>query len=177
MTDSDPTLLTAGERPAVRLERLLDRPPAAVWRAITDREELRAWFPSDVVVAAWEPGETITFVFDMEEEPHTESLSDLTGTVLEVDPPRLLVFTWGEDTLRFELFPEPVGEDGVERTRLVLTNELPPGTAARNAAGWQLCLAALAGETVADDAWKDLFDRNVAAFEPVVGPQEGPPKG
>ena len=48
MTDAE--LHTDGPRPAVRLERHLADPPAVVWRALTEREQLRSWFPCDVIV-------------------------------------------------------------------------------------------------------------------------------
>ena len=35
-------------RDAVRFERRLAHPPERVWRAITDRGELEAWFPADI---------------------------------------------------------------------------------------------------------------------------------
>ncbi|MEU8503222.1 SRPBCC domain-containing protein [Streptomyces brevispora] len=159
----DATLSSDGARPILRFERVLAQPPEVVWRAITDREELKAWFPSEVIADAWEPGARISFPF-----PGTDMT--LTGTVLEAEEPRVLAYTWGEETLRFTLTPEPDG-----RTRLVFTDETPPGIAARNAAGWQICLARLAGETAAADVWKGHFDRYVAAFEPALGPQEGPP--
>src|SRR5207302_1582238 len=63
----------------------------------------------------------------------------ITGEVLEVQEPHVLSFTWGEETLRFELFEEGEG------TRLVLVDELPAHAAARNAAGWDTCLDRLAG--------------------------------
>ena len=99
---SNATLLTDGPRPAIRLERHLPDPPPVVWRAITDREELRTWFPSDVVVASgrWEVGAAITFLFPPEVIDMT-----LSGTVLEVEEPSSLAFTWGEETLRFDLSP------------------------------------------------------------------------
>jgi uncharacterized protein YndB with AHSA1/START domain len=52
------TLLTERKRPAVRLERQLSEPPEVVWRALTDRGELRSWFPCDVIVEGgqWAPG-------------------------------------------------------------------------------------------------------------------------
>ncbi|MBO0914058.1 SRPBCC domain-containing protein [Streptomyces laculatispora] len=159
------TLNTGGARPVLRFERVLAQPPEAVWRAITDREELKAWFPSEVIADAWEPGARISFPF-----PGTDMT--LTGSVLEAEEPRVLAYTWGEETLRFVLTPEPDG-----RTRLVFTDETPPAIAARNAAGWQICLTHLAGETVAADAWKGHFDRCVAAFEPALGAQQGPPAG
>src|SRR6202034_4220360 len=94
------TLLTGGARPALRLERQLPDRPAIVWQALTDREQLRTWFPCDVVVSGgrWEPGAVITFLFPPEVIDIT-----LAGQVLEVDEPNLLAFTWGEETLRFAL--------------------------------------------------------------------------
>jgi uncharacterized protein YndB with AHSA1/START domain len=157
------TLLTDGARPAVRLERDLPDAPPVVWRALTDRTELQAWFPCDVMVAGgtWQVGASITFSFG-------EHDMTLTGEVLEVDEPRALAFTWGEDTLRFELSPHDGG------TRLVLVDELPPGAAARNAAGWEVCLDRLAGLDT-EASWQPRFDRYAAEFAPVIGEQEGPP--
>jgi hypothetical protein len=45
---TDTSLLTDGARPAVRLERRRPDPPAVVWKALTEREQLRSWVPSDV---------------------------------------------------------------------------------------------------------------------------------
>jgi uncharacterized protein YndB with AHSA1/START domain len=165
---SEATLVEEGGGPAVRLERRLPDPPATVWRAITDREELRSWFPCDVVVAGgqWVVGASITFEFP----PEVIDLT-LTGEVLAVDVPRQLVYTWGEETLRFELS----GDDG--GTRLVLVDELAPGAAARNAAGWEDCLDRLAGVEPGPGAWKRHFDGYASAFEAALGPQEGPPAG
>ena len=163
---TDATLLTDRAKPAVRLERHLPDPPAVVWRALTEREELRSWFPSDVIVdgGQWEVGAALEFPFPPEVMDMT-----LTGEVLEVDEPSALAFTWGEETLRFELTPHDGG------TRLVLIDELPAGAAARNAAGWETCLDRLAGLEPADDAWQPRFEAYAAAFEPTLGPQEGPP--
>ena len=60
---TDATLDTTGPKPAVRLERRLPDPPAVVWRAITERDQLKAWFPCDVIVedGRWEAGAAITF--------------------------------------------------------------------------------------------------------------------
>jgi uncharacterized protein YndB with AHSA1/START domain len=168
----DATLLTndandtSGTRPAVRLERHLPDPPPVVWQALTDREQLRAWFPCDVIVdgGRWEVGAAITFPF-----PSAAIDMTLTGEVLAVDEPRALAFSWGEEILRFELTSDGGG------TRLVLVDELPAGHAARNAAGWDVCLDRLVGLEPAPDAWRQSFDSYVAAFEPALGPQEGPP--
>ncbi len=163
---SDGTLLTGGARPAVRLERHLADPPPVVWQALTDREQLRSWFPCDVAVAGgqWVVGAPITFRFPPEVIDMT-----LTGEVLACDEPTTLAFTWGEDHIRFELSPE---NDG---TRLVLVDELPADSAARNAAGWESCLDSLAGLHPEPDAWQQRFAAYSAAFEPTLGHQEGPP--
>lgn len=166
MTDTE--LITEGERPAVRLERRLPDPPKVVWQTITEREQLAAWFPCDVIVAGgrWEVGAEITFPFPSEIMDIT-----LTGRVLAVDEPNLLSFTWGEEILRFELSDQEGG------TRLVLIDELPPEAAARNAAGWDDCLDKLAGIAPAPDSWKSRFAAYSTRFTPLIGAQEGPPAG
>jgi uncharacterized protein YndB with AHSA1/START domain len=166
---SDGVLVTNGERPAVRLERVLGDPPEVVWRALTERDELAGWFPCEVLVegGTWREGASITFPFPSEVIEMT-----LTGVVLEVDAPRVLAYTWGDDRLRFELSAEAAG------TRLTLTNELDPGGAARNAAGWDECLDRLQGMEVPKGAWQPRFEAYAAAFTPVLGVvQEGPPAG
>jgi uncharacterized protein YndB with AHSA1/START domain len=161
-------LLTDSARPAVRLQRRLADPPAVVWKALTEREQLRSWFPSDVIVSGgrWEVGAAITFAFPPEVIDMT-----LTGEVLKVDEPNVLAFTWGDETLRFELSPSDGG------TLLVLIDELPASAAARNAAGWEVCLDRLSGLDPAPDAWQPRFEAYTALFEPVLGHQEGPPAG
>jgi uncharacterized protein YndB with AHSA1/START domain len=158
-----------GAQPAVRLERYLPDPPPAVWQALTDRERLKEWFPCDVIVEGgrWEVGAAISFPFPPEVADMT-----LAGTVLAVDEPKLLSYTWGEDeVLRFELHPEGAG------TRLVLSDQLRASWAARNAAGWDDCLDRLAGRPGDPGAWRTRFAAYSAAFAPVIGAQEGPPAG
>ena len=164
---TDATLDTSGPKPAVRLERYLPDPPPVVWQAITDRAQLKEWFPCDVIVDGdrWEVGASITFPFPPEVIEVT-----LTGTVLAVTEPTLLSYTWGADeVLRFELYPEGEG------TRLVLTDQLQASWAARNAAGWEDCLDRLAGLAVVPDGWLRRFEAYRTAFEPAIGAQEGPP--
>jgi uncharacterized protein YndB with AHSA1/START domain len=163
---TEATLLTDRARPAIRLERRLPDPPEIVWQALTDREQLRSWFPCDVIVSGgrWEVGAAITFPFPKEVLDLT-----LTGEVLEVDEPNVLAYTWGEDRLRFELVADGRG------TRLVLVDELPPEAAARNAAGWESCLDRLEGREPAQDAWQQRFEAYEAAFEPTLGTQQRRP--
>lgn len=163
----DATVQTDGARAAVRLERDLPDPPAVVWRALTEREQLRGWFPCDVIVAGgqWVVGAALSFPFP----PNVIDMT-LAGEVLAVEADRLLAYSWGPDTLRFELSPSGTG------THLVLINELAPGAAARNAAGWDECLDRLAGVEPAD-AWQARFDRYASMFAARLGTQEGPPAG
>lgn len=164
---TEATLLRAGDRPVLRFERHLDRPVATVWRAVTDPDEMRAWFPTRIVIDEWKVGAEITHHFD------EHDIDPLPGTVLEWDPPRRVRFTWGTDTIGFELAVAPDGG-----TIFVLTEELGAHIAARNAAGWEVCLDHLERGTDADaEPWQPRFDRYVAAFEPVLGHQEGPPEG
>ena len=163
---SDATLKVEGERPVVRFERHLEDPPEVVWRALTEGEQLKRWFPCDIVTDEWKVGAALTFLF------REGNVPALTGRVLECDKPRVLAYTWGEETLRFELTPEASGG-----TYLILTDEVARGFAARNAAGWDECLARLEGHSGEGDGWKARFDHYVAEFEPVLGPQEGPPPG
>jgi uncharacterized protein YndB with AHSA1/START domain len=156
------TLIPNGERPAVRLERVLKDPPSVVWRALTEPDGLAGWFPCGIVVA----GGRLTFPFPSEVIEMT-----LEGEVLVVDEPHALAYTWGGDTLRFELHDRDGG------TLLVLINELPKSAAARNAAGWETCLDRLTGLEPPTDAWRRSFEDYTKAFEPQLGPQEGPPEG
>jgi len=71
------------------------------------------------------------------------------GRVVELEPPRVFAFLWGKDLLRLELAPEGDG------SRLTLTQTLEPDEAARNAAGWHVCLDRLAGE---DTDWEPLYE-------------------
>jgi uncharacterized protein YndB with AHSA1/START domain len=162
---TEATLLHTGARPVLRFERHLPQPVATVWRAVTDPTEMRTWFPTRIVIDEWKIGAALTHHFD------GHDIDPLPGTVLEWDPPRHVSFTWGTDTIGFELTPAPDGG-----TVFVLTEELSANIAARNAAGWEMCLDRLEG-VGQSDPWQPRFDRYVAAFAPTLGSQDGPPEG
>jgi uncharacterized protein YndB with AHSA1/START domain len=155
-------------RPAVRFERRYAHSAERVWAAVSEPGELARWFPSHVEL---EPraGGRITFSGDPNMPPST-------GTVLAYDPPRRLAFTWGGDELH--LIVEP---DGGDACTLTLVNVLETrDTAARNAAGWAVCLAELDKHLSGDPAdgphsataepWQDHYAAYVAAGLPAGAP-------
>jgi uncharacterized protein YndB with AHSA1/START domain len=163
---------TIKNRPALRFERRLSHPVEVVWQAITRPEELERWFPSRVEVDELRPGAEMTFRF---ENMPLDAPSTMAGRVTEFDPPRLFAFTWGEDHLRFEL--ERVGEEHACVLRLtVLLDEREK--AARDGAGWHVCLGRLERRLAGADAggregWRELYDeyqrRGVPAGAPIPG--------
>ncbi|MEW2352189.1 SRPBCC family protein [Spirillospora sp. NPDC029432] len=137
--NKDATLQTINGEPTLRFERRLAHPPAKVWRAVSDPAEMAHWFPA-AVEAELRPGAPMRFVFPGDLE--VEGASD--GEVLEVDPPKVFMFRWNDDVLRFELLPDGDG------CLLVFTQTIGGGRtgllgAGRTAAGWDTCLAELAG--------------------------------
>ncbi|MEY9846974.1 SRPBCC domain-containing protein [Streptacidiphilus sp. MAP5-3] len=161
-------------RSAVRFERVYARPVAAVWAAVTDPTELAQWFPAPKVTLDLVPDAEITFGGD-------PSAPDLvtTGRILVAERPRRLHFTWGADELHFDLAPLPGGG-----TRFALTDVLDVrAAAARNAAGWELCLAALTAHLGGGEhagphagpsaAWEDRYAAYLTAGFPSGAPIPG----
>jgi uncharacterized protein YndB with AHSA1/START domain len=128
-------------KPAVRFERVYPHPVERVWRSITVPEEMAAWFPCTVEVDLREGG-AMRFTFD------ENVVEPMDGEVVELDPPKVFAFMWGKDLLRLELAPEGDG------TRLTLLQTLDEDEAARNAAGWHVCLDKLGGE---ESDWEPYY--------------------
>jgi uncharacterized protein YndB with AHSA1/START domain len=132
MTEDDAILLSDDEgRSVLRFERRLPHSTARVWRALTERPDLVRWHPTPFT---FQPsvGGRVTF------HPELGGPEMPPGEVLAYEPGRILAYTWGEDVLRFELAEEPPG------CVLVLTHSFHDRfKAARDGAGWHLCLAAL----------------------------------
>ncbi|MEU6776061.1 SRPBCC family protein [Streptomyces sp. NPDC046759] len=166
------TFLTLDDgRAAVRFSRTYDHPVDRVWHFVTDPGELQQWFPFRAEMEL-RPGTTIRFSGD-------PNVPEFTGRMLAVDPPRHLSFEWGGDELRFDL--EALGP---QRTRFTLTNVLAEAnTAARNGAGWEVCLAALDARarderfegphTGPGASWKEFYAGYLDAGVPFGAPVPG----
>src|SRR5437763_15942205 len=166
-------LASAGTRWALRFERELAHPPEKVWRALTEPEHLRAWFPSDIE-GERRAGAVLQFVFRENEGPTIE------GEMLVYEPPSALEFRWGDDLLRFDLAPMAGGA----ATRLTFVNTFDDlGKAARDAAGWHACLDVFDYEVAGEkppwnpqERWGEVHPRYVDAFGPeatTIGPPDG----
>ncbi|OEV31101.1 hypothetical protein AN219_06955 [Streptomyces nanshensis] len=158
-------------RPAVRFQRTYPHPAERLWAAVTESGELAHWFPSAVRMDTYAGGK-----IEFSGDPGIEAS---TGTVLVYEPPRCLAYTWGGDELHFEI--EPVDDTACTLTLInVLEAE---DTAARNAAGWTVCLAelgkSLTGATThgphSESArpWRPLYEEYVAAGMPSGAPIPG----
>jgi uncharacterized protein YndB with AHSA1/START domain len=130
MTDVDDYGMLEKVDGRVRLTftRRYAQPRDIVWRAITEPEHLRAWFPQEIE-GERAAGAKLRFVSNESED------ATFDGEMLAFDPPRLMEVRWGTDTLRFELQPDGDG------TLLVFTDTFDEiGKAARDGAGWHACL-------------------------------------
>lgn len=149
-----------GDRWALLFTRDFPQPPAAVWAALTDPDELRQWAPytADRPLTATGPV-TLIAIDDAEER-------ELPGAITAAEPPALLEFTWDTDVLRWELTPEGGG------TRLRLTHRMDDAaTADMMAAGWHVCLdvvelllagapvGPITGQAALDHDWSELRAR------------------
>jgi uncharacterized protein YndB with AHSA1/START domain len=153
-------LETIEGRSALRFERTLNHSIARVWRAISDPDELEAWFVARV---DWTPevGET----FDAMDEP---------GEVTDVDPPNLLAWRWGDELFRFELSG---ADSGCQLTFTHVFSERKFG--AQHATGWELTFrrldALLDGRSLTEEeameGFAELHERYAESFglDPEVG--------
>ena len=166
MTDTGVLEKVGGDKWRLRFVRPLPYSAETAWSAITEPGHLAAWFP-DGITGAFEVGSTLAF--------GSSQVGEFTGDVLAVDPPKSLEYTWGTDVLRFEI--EPTG-DGCALTLFDTIDEV--GKAARDAAGWHVCLDklehSLAGTTPTwsdGDRWGELNPIYAETFGPeaaTIGP-------
>jgi uncharacterized protein YndB with AHSA1/START domain len=146
-----------------------------VWRALTEPAHLKAWFPT-TIEGERAPGAPLRFAHRDDAAPPFD------GEMITYEPPSLLEFRWGPDRLRFELQADG---DGTVLTLRDTLEEL--GKAARDAAGWHVCLDQLDRHLAGDDEdgtdlrerWQPVHGWYVEHFSQeasTIGPPE-PPAG
>jgi uncharacterized protein YndB with AHSA1/START domain len=145
--------------------RDLRHPPAAVWAALTEPEQLVAWAPFTAGRDLGATGEATLTMIDGVDGDRV----DLAVTVTRAEPPTLLEYTWGPDELRWELAATGGGTRLTLRHRVGSRDDL-----ARAAAGWHLCFDVLdhllagdpvppvRGQAALEHGWTALHDRYAA---------------
>jgi uncharacterized protein YndB with AHSA1/START domain len=166
----DGRLEQVGDRWRLRFVCKLPHRPEKVWRALTEPEQLAAWFPAEMH-GERTAGAPLQFVHkDFDGAPKD-------GEMIIYDPPSVLEFRWTDDTFCIEL--EPDG-DGCVLTFEQTFDEL--GKAARDGAGWHVCLDVLGYHLSGEKApWEpmDRWPEVNAAYRRRLGPDAstiGPPK-
>jgi uncharacterized protein YndB with AHSA1/START domain len=152
----------------LRFTRRFRHPREKVWRAVTEPEHLAHWFPT-TIEGERAAGERLRFSFAGGEAPAFE------GEMLVFEPPSVMELRWGSDIIRVEL--ASAGE-GTVLTLLDILEER--GKAARDGAGWHVCLDALAGDLRGEsqargsvETWNDVHPSYVERFGPeaaTIGP-------
>ncbi len=120
-----------GEKWTLVLVREISHPPALVWSALTDPEQLRQWAPFDSDRNLGAVGTAKLTTVGAPKPFVSES------QVKRAEAPKLLEFTWGDQDLRWELQALESG------TRLTLWHNIDRRFIAMGAAGWHICLDVL----------------------------------
>jgi uncharacterized protein YndB with AHSA1/START domain len=144
---------------SARFERHLKHSVQMVWSYLTENEKLALWF-SELRIEELREGGVIKF--DMQNGTFEEL------KITDFRMYAILEFTWGEDSVRFELYPESEG------CLLVLVEQINIITdhTSRDLAGWHVCLdvinALLDGRTIEsrDEEWKIWYSKYVEAIAP-----------
>lgn len=149
----------------LKIQRLLPGPIERIWSYLTQSELRRKWLAAgDMEMAAGAPFEFVWRNDELTEPPgrRPPGFPDehrMKSRIVEVDPPRKLVFTWnGSGDVSFELEPK-----GSEVLLTVMHRRLPDRSMLlKVAAGWHMHLdilaARVAGKTPTPfwDGWSRL---------------------
>ncbi|NUP75051.1 MAG: toxin [Sinomonas sp.] len=156
-------------RGSVTFVRSYPVPASQVWAAVSTPGGLDGWFPSRVEVD--HGAGTVMLSGDPHQPPSTERITAW-------EPPTRWAFEWGEDTLEFHVQGSETDAELTLRDWLGDRN-----AAARNAAGWHVCLAELAvklggGEPGGPHSagaleWQPLYDGYVREGLPFGAPIPG----
>jgi len=129
------TIRRVGNRFEARLERTLEHEQQAVWKMLTDPGLLPQWLAPGTLSLSKGGAARLSF---------PESGTNVESVVTEVDPPRLIEYSWSspgepDRPLRWEAVATTGG------TRLSLTLGIPDSEdIARTCAGWEAHLEMLA---------------------------------
>jgi uncharacterized protein YndB with AHSA1/START domain len=155
----------------LRFTRTLPYPREKVWRAITEPDELSNWFPT-TIEGERSAGARLRFSFPGGEAPPMD------GEMLAYEPESFMELRWGSDIVRLEL---RTVADGTELTLLDILEAR--GKAARDGAGWHVCLDALEASLHGEpeprgqmSVWKQVHPHYVESFgaeAATIGPPEG----
>ncbi|MEK4490679.1 SRPBCC family protein [Paenibacillus sp. FSL L8-0493] len=136
---------------AARFERQLKHSASEIWSYLTENEKLALWF-SELRIEDLREGGLIKF--DMQNGTFVDM------KITELQHQSTFEFTWAEDLIRFELYPNSEG-------CLLILNEtlqtLTPHTP-RDLAGWHVCLEViqhlLEGTTLESrkDEWNKWYE-------------------
>lgn len=125
-----------------------------VWNMLTDNKKLQSWFQELEIVEHKKDG---LILFDMQDGTFEEM------KILEYKHLETLAFTWGEDSVEFQIKKEP---NGCTLILLETINTITPHTP-KDLAGWHVCLdviqTILAGEEVKDrkQTWEILHNQYI----------------
>lgn len=139
-----------------RFERRLKHSVEKVWSALTENEKLAIWF-SELRVDELREGGVIKF--DMKNDTFVDIM------IIELHMYSVLEYMWGEDSVRFELYPDPEG------CLLLLNEKINKITnhTSKDLAGWHVCLdvmnALLDGRTIKfrQEEWEKWHEKYIKA--------------
>jgi uncharacterized protein YndB with AHSA1/START domain len=121
-----------GDEWTLVLVRDLAHPPAKVWKALTEPDQLREWTPFDADRSLGAVGTAKLTTVGAPTLHVTET------EVKRADPPKVLEFSWGGQDIRWELESMAGG-----RTRLTLWHNINRNFISMGAAGWHICFDVL----------------------------------
>jgi uncharacterized protein YndB with AHSA1/START domain len=121
-----------GEKWTLVLVRELKHSPKTVWQALTDPAQLHEWAPFDADGSLGTTGATVKLT-----TVGAPALHVTETTVTRAEAPRVLVYNWGGNDMKWEL--EAIGGG----TRLTLWTSIDRRYIAMGAAGWHLCFDVL----------------------------------
>jgi len=154
------------DRWVLTVRRALRHSPDRVWQMITEPDLMALWAPFVPDRPLVEPGPATS-----QENPGEDPID---AEVLEVDPPRRLVYRWGGQLLRWTV--RPLEDGSVLELDHIFDDR---ADASSYAAGWRICLGALAathdgvvrervsGARAADYGWQELRDQYEAEFSKI----------